>query len=327
MENNIYLNVYFCFVNRPCTGGDLVNLDHIRALRKFGVNAGILLIRNQSDEIIESFGTLPVVLLNENIEFYPQDIFIVPEVMQELYDLANQTTVFPRMIMHNQNPFYTGYGFLSASHINEHRLERIIVPSVYTKYKLRDIGVTKPIDVIHPYIPDYFKPAEKQREVIQIAFSRRKRADEFDIFRFYFLSLYSHRYSVNFVNIQGLTREEVAKVMSESAIFISFAERESLGLMALEAMASGCHVVGFSGYTDMYNNEIIDDTVGDWVGEGEYKLFAQKVCQAIEDFANAKENPKIENGLRLIEERFRAHHFEQDIKRVYSNILGYEIGQ
>ncbi|VTR57202.1 glycosyltransferase [Actinobacillus pleuropneumoniae] len=26
----IDLNVYFCFVNRPCTGGDFVNLDHVR---------------------------------------------------------------------------------------------------------------------------------------------------------------------------------------------------------------------------------------------------------------------------------------------------------
>ncbi|WP_418146104.1 glycosyltransferase [Actinobacillus pleuropneumoniae] len=325
MENNIDLNVYFCFVNRPCTGGDFVNLDHVRTLRKLGINASILLAGNQSEEIVNSFGSLPVVILNEEIEFSSQDIFIVPEVMQVLYDLASKMTVFPRMIMHNQNPFYTGYGFLSAQHINEHRLERIIVPSSYTKYKLQEIGVTKPIDIIHPYIPDYFKPAEKQREVIQIAFSRRKRSAEFDIFKFYFLSLYSHKHSVNFVNIQGLIREEVAKVMSEAAIFISFAERESLGLMTLEAMASGCHVIGFSGYTDIYNNEVIDDSVGDWIGEGEYTLFAQKVCQAIDDFVNEKMNPKIENGLRLVEQRFRIRHFEQGVKRVYGNIFDYDL--
>ncbi|VTR57204.1 glycosyltransferase [Actinobacillus pleuropneumoniae] len=73
-------------------------------------------------------------------------------------------TVFPRMIMHNQNPFYTGYGFLSAQHINEHRLERIIVPSSYTKYKLQEIGVTKPIDIIHlisPIILNLRKSNEK----------------------------------------------------------------------------------------------------------------------------------------------------------------------
>ncbi|EFM95703.1 Glycosyltransferase [Actinobacillus pleuropneumoniae serovar 10 str. D13039] len=36
-------------------------------------------------------------------------------------------------------------------------------------------------------------------------------------------------------------------------------------------------------------------------------------------------NPKIENGLRLIEQRFRIRHFEQGVKRVYGNIFDYDL--
>jgi glycosyltransferase involved in cell wall biosynthesis len=47
--------------------------------------------------------------------------------------------------------------------------------------------------------------------------------------------------------IQGLSETETAKVLASSAIFLALNEREGFGLPPLEAMASGCAVVGFSG--------------------------------------------------------------------------------
>jgi len=38
-----------------------------------------------------------------------------------------------------------------------------------------------------------------------------------------------------------------AKVMAQSAIYGAFPLLEGLGLMSLEAMTSGCHVVGYVG--------------------------------------------------------------------------------
>lgn len=99
--------------------------------------------------------------------------------------------------------------------------------------------------------------------------------------------------------------------------------------MILEAMASGCHIVGYSGYTDLDKHEIINDDYGDWVGEGEYLQFAQKLCNAIELFLARKEgepNPKIEAGLKLVNSRFRQPYFERNVKDVYQHILGRTLG-
>jgi Glycosyl transferases group 1 len=47
--------------------------------------------------------------------------------------------------------------------------------------------------------------------------------------------------------ISGMTEAEVARTMRESAIFLSFSEREGFGLPPAEAMASGCFVIGYDG--------------------------------------------------------------------------------
>lgn len=49
------------------------------------------------------------------------------------------------------------------------------------------------------------------------------------------------------VAIDALPAQEVARVLRESMIFLSFSQREGFGLPPLEAMACGCLVVGFHG--------------------------------------------------------------------------------
>jgi hypothetical protein len=47
--------------------------------------------------------------------------------------------------------------------------------------------------------------------------------------------------------IKGVPEAEVARIMRESAIFLSFSERDGFGLPPAEAMASGCYVIGYDG--------------------------------------------------------------------------------
>lgn len=49
------------------------------------------------------------------------------------------------------------------------------------------------------------------------------------------------------VAIDALPAQDVARVLRESMIFLSFSQREGFGLPPLEAMACGCLVVGFHG--------------------------------------------------------------------------------
>jgi hypothetical protein len=50
-----------------------------------------------------------------------------------------------------------------------------------------------------------------------------------------------------FVKMESMVGEEVAKTLKESAIFLSFNRREGFGMPAAEAMACGCVVIGYDG--------------------------------------------------------------------------------
>ena len=50
-----------------------------------------------------------------------------------------------------------------------------------------------------------------------------------------------------FIPIQGMNQEEVASVLRDSSLFLSFGHPEGFGLPVAEALACGCTVVGYSG--------------------------------------------------------------------------------
>ena len=75
----------------------------------------------------------------------------------------------------------------------------------------------------------------------------RKTPGELDFIRNLFKRLYKQYDNIPWVCIDKVNESKVAEIMSESAIFLSTSIYEGFGLPPIEAMASGCIVVGFHG--------------------------------------------------------------------------------
>lgn len=76
----------------------------------------------------------------------------------------------------------------------------------------------------------------------------------------------------------GLSRAEVASVLRTAAIFVSTAERDGFGLPGLEALASGCLVVGHTGDG---GQEFLDDSNALLVGEADVARLTERVREAM----------------------------------------------
>ena len=91
--------------------------------------------------------------------------------------------------------------------------------------------------VFHP------DPAARRR---QIAVMPRKRPRDFEQLHA-LLTLRGVLRDWELVVIEGKSEAEVAAVLQRSELFISLSREEGFGLPPAEAMACGCHVIGFHG--------------------------------------------------------------------------------
>ncbi|MEU5940873.1 glycosyltransferase [Micromonospora sp. NPDC047548] len=78
--------------------------------------------------------------------------------------------------------------------------------------------------------------------------------------------------------IEGYSEARTAEIMQGCAIFLSFSEREGFGLPPVEAMASGCYVVGFTG---LGGREYFDPEYSVPVADSDLLAFARAVESAM----------------------------------------------
>ncbi len=125
------------------------------------------------------------------------------------------------------------------------------------------------------FIEDDFCYHEKKKQ--QIAYMPRRGAQDslavLNMLRFMGLDS-----KVDIVAIDGLCQKDVVRVLGESLIFLSFAQREGFGLPAAEAMASGCVVIG---YTGNGGDEFFDSSYCHPIREGDLTGFVDKIVEVL----------------------------------------------
>jgi len=300
--------LYFPFFVPPVTGGDFIAIDHITTLDRLGFNAKALYLRNDLGHLQFSVPTVA-----GNVRLNERDIVVIGEVHKQLFDRIRPVNC--RKVMHNQNPFYTFMGFDSVQQLNEYPLTHILTTSTYTKKLLHDFGVAKPILVVRPFIPSYFSPGEK---ILQIAYTTYKRSFEPGFVIGLFKSRYPELAHVPWVELRNMSRAACARIMAQSVIYAAFPQLEGLGLMSLEAMASGCHVIGYLGGGGI---EYARDDNGSWIEEGDHEKFVLSIKEACDLFLFKTPNPYVEAGI-LTAHNYSQQAFEEQIKDAYMQIMG-----
>jgi hypothetical protein len=121
--------------------------------------------------------------------------------------------------------------------------------------------------------------------------------------------------------ISGRTEQETADLMRDSALFLSFSEREGFGLPPAEAMACGSYVVGYPG---LAGREFFDPAFCTPVPDGDLLALAR----AVEDACTAYDSdPALlaKNGAvasQRVLSRYSPANLRQDLSAFYGPLLG-----
>lgn len=301
-------SIYFTFTLPPVSGGHFVALEQIAALNKMGFNAKVYYVGAP-----DGFDKFPVPAVRAGAPLSADDVIVVGEENKNLLrDLRNLTSI---KVLHNQNPYYTFAGFDSAADLSAYPFAAAIVPSDFCAAQMKAMGVTRAIHRVRPAVPDYFAPGVKK---LQIAFAPRKRQIEALYLKGCFGARAPDYAHVPWVPLMNISRQDCAKAMNQSAIFAALPHLESLGLTSLEAMAAGCHVVGYTGHGGA---EYAMSGNGDWIAEGDHDAFIEKLREACRLFESGQPNPKVEAG-RTTAAAFSRDGFESELQAAWLAILG-----
>lgn len=288
--------IYFiCPTNKYATGGVKQMYRQVDILNSNGINARILhkwygnkekwlqntppisynpyifkqIKYNSNSKRINIFRRLTLFLLkliSKKID--SNSILVFPE----FYGLnAHKITPNLLRVIFNQNCYYTfdhsnNFELQNNTYTDNNTLAVITVSEDsqnYLKYTFPEIPIHKLRLGINNELFFYSKEKKKQ-----ICFMPRKLSH--DISQVVnILRLRGIDSSWTLVSIQDKTEKEVAQIMRESAIFLSFNHREGFGLPPAEAMACGCIVVGYKGRggAEYFNTEFsysVED--GDIIG-------------------------------------------------------------
>ncbi|UQA74861.1 glycosyltransferase [Sphingobacterium siyangense] len=105
------------------------------------------------------------------------------------------------------------------------------------------------------------------------------------------------------ISIDNKTESEVAAIMKESMIFLSFNFREGFGLPPVEAMACGCYIIGYIGQG---GREYFNPSFTTAVNEGNIIDYVESVKKIIDKF-NVNQDEMLEKG-RLASKFVFAHY-------------------
>ncbi|MFZ5433617.1 MAG: glycosyltransferase family 1 protein [Calditrichota bacterium] len=232
--------------NRP-VGGIKILYRHVDILNANGYQAAI--VHKKKNFRCTWFDNQTRVEYHSRIQPDRFDFIVIPEVFG-----PRLADVFPgtKKIIFNQNAYYTFIGYptdpqdLTTAYHSPDLLRVLVVSEDSRTYLTHVFPELKIVRVHNSVDAEVFRFRELADKKLAISFMGRKhREDAVQVLNI--LKFRNVLQDVNVVSIEDKTEREVAELLGDSLVFMSFGYPEGCPAPPLEAMLSGCLVVGYHG--------------------------------------------------------------------------------
>jgi len=263
--------VYLSWPAREIAGGIKLVFRHVEVLQEAGIEAVIATPDGQPPGWFQT----EVPVLNVADLRSDEDVLVFPEnhcnLLRQFAECPNRKLVFC------QNPFMVFRGLGGARDYADFGVTAVLCEGRLTAEFCQRRFPSMPISLV-PVVIDrslFHFHGEKR---MQIAFAPRKRPLEVAFVRDLFRAENPECSSVPWVEISGVSEQQVARILKDSAVYLSLSRFESVSLSILEAMACGCTVAGFTGFGA---REFATSQNGFWSEEDDCLQCASQLARAV----------------------------------------------
>lgn len=274
--------IYLCpFPSDVITGGVKTAYRHAELLVEMGYDAWVwqpwghpFWFKSQG-RLIEGFS-------EETLR--PDDVLVFPEVIgfPEFGPLLHTRRPCTKLLF-CQNQYYVFNDLIPKTTYADLGFRDVFCSCRPIKAMLESVLGLKDVPLI-PYDidRDLFRPRAK---TLQIAAIPRKMPRHASMIGFMFKAKYPDTRHVPFVVIENFTEDQLAQTLGESHILLSLSHFEGLGLIPIEAMASGCLIAGYHGFGGL---DYARPENGFWFGADEHEAVADALHKLILGIQNGE---------------------------------------
>jgi len=298
--------LYFCHDNPAPAGGVLTIYNHVKILNKHGIKSFI--VHTKKGFKLSWFSlSVPILYAEGNFTVSSNDLLMFPEDYGSAIGALRSLQV--RKYIFCQNHYYIFKSLKEGENWDDLGIEKIICSSDVIRDFLCELFGYSDLPVIHyGFDSRLFKPRPKK---MQIAYMPRKRPFEIEFVRKCFYYFWPEFREVPWVPIHGKSQEQVARILGQSEIFLSMSLYEGFGMPPVEAMMSGCIVVGFHGDG---GREYARDENGFWCQEGDIIDCARKLGYVLKLYQTEPERIESVRAQAMITAQH--YHLENQEKEV-----------
>ncbi|AMO25095.1 hypothetical protein GCM10027034_04570 [Ramlibacter solisilvae] len=231
--------VYLSWPVSEIAGGIKVAFQHVEMLNEGGIEAVVASAEGERPAWFQT--SAPVIRFDAIAD---DDVLVFPENNAQF--LAMFASRRQPKVVFCQNPFLVHQGLAGRLSYAEYGVSFIMAPSHSVLQFCTDRFPGMKL-AYTPFCIDESRFVFTRQKTLQIACAPRKRMMETGAIMDLLRAAHPDLRDVPWVYMHGATEAQVAEAMAGSAVFLSLARLEAHGMTALEAMAAGCIVAGFTG--------------------------------------------------------------------------------
>lgn len=263
--------VYYLCPDYPHPSGGIRTIyRHVDILNAAGRDAAVL--HHSDGYACRWFEHSTRILGAPSVQLSSQDVLVVPEIYGPfLQELPRE----PRLVVFNQNAYLSFEHVRSRSAISYDVFDAALTVSEDSAEFLRFAFPGLEVSIVDYAIdPDVFRPTSEV-PAKRLALMPRKRPEDA---RQILWLLGERLCGWEVVPIENASESDTAALLRGSPLFLALGWREGFGLPPAEAMASGCYVVGFSGFG---GRELFDPSFSKPVEDGDVLAAARELAELL----------------------------------------------
>jgi len=313
MRRIVYLSP---FSRTEITGGIKTAFRHVELLSGMGIEASVFAPDGRptwfsSKATLNAKATLTDVddLLSDRT-----NLVVFPETLRGVLAQAAQRAAPAAKALLCQNQYYAFNELIPRFTYEQLGFVKLMTVSAVAKGFLERVFPPATFEVLPVWVDQtMFFPRQKQ---LRIAVIPSKLPAHYDLIRNIFLAKFPKLRHIPWDVIVDKSEAEVAETLGQATILLSLNNMESVGLVPLEAMASGCLVVGFHGYGGL---EYATEANGVWTRPDHLEETADALAEVLTGIERGDERWQ---GMRKAGEgtarRFNRRALEEALRKTFA---------